>query len=97
MPYLDSLEIGYLIFDEKNRGKGIATEALTLFVDYLFAAKKVNRLEIRTHPDNKASERVALKCGFKFEGTMRGAIFRKGSYVDMNQYALTRQDHSESK
>lgn len=93
MTYHDFLEIGYLVFDEKNRGKGIATEALSLFVDYLFRSKKVNRLEIRIHPDNKASEKVALKCGFVFEGKMRGAVLRGDSYADLNQYSLTRQDY----
>lgn len=97
VPYFDSLEIGYLLFDEKNRGKGIMTEALSLFVDYLFRSKKVNRLEIRTRLDNKASQKVALKCGFTFEGKIRGAVLDKDSYIDLNQYSLTRQDYYKSK
>ena len=97
VPYFDAYEIGYILFDEHSHKKGIMTETLELFVEYLFRAKKINRLEIRTHPDNIASQKVAEKCGFLFEGTIRGAVMRKDSYTDLKQYSLTRKDYYSSK
>jgi RimJ/RimL family protein N-acetyltransferase len=95
--YFSSLEIGYILFDNHLRGKGIITEALELFVEYLFSAKNINRLEIRTHPENQASQKVALKCGFVFEGKARGAVMNKDTYVDICEYSLLRNEYYQRK
>lgn len=92
VPYFDALEIGYIIFDKENYSKGYATEALSLFVDYIFKVKLINRLEIRILPSHIASEKVALKCGFTFEGTIRDAIFHHGQYQDLRQFSLLRKE-----
>ncbi len=94
--YFDALEIGYIIFDLEKRGKGVMTEALKLFVEYLFNIKNINRLEVRILPENKASEKVALKCGFIFEGAARQAIFHQGTHFDLNQYSLLRSELEKS-
>ncbi|MBN1875616.1 MAG: GNAT family N-acetyltransferase [Anaerolineae bacterium] len=90
--YHDALEIGYAVFDEVNRNKGYATEALALFVKYLFSTKKINRLQISIDPENIPSKRVAEKCGFILEGIMRGAIFHHGTYHNVESYSLLRAD-----
>jgi len=95
--YFSSYEIGYRLFDYDSRGKGYMTEAVKLFCDYLFKAKDINRLELRTHPDNKASQRVALKSGFIQEGNARGAIMYKDKYIDMCQFSLTREEYYSKK
>ena len=92
VPYFDALEIGYIIYDKENYGKGYATEALSLFTDYIFKIKVINRLEIRILPSHLASEKVALKCGFTFEGIIRQAIFHHGQYQDLRQFSLLRTD-----
>lgn len=92
VPYFDALEIGYIIYDKENYRKGYATEALSLFVDYIFKVKLINRLEIRILPSHIASEKVALKCGFTFEGIVRDAIFHHGQYQDLRQFSLLRKD-----
>jgi ribosomal-protein-alanine N-acetyltransferase len=90
--YFSSYEIGYRLFDVGAHGKGIMTEAVGLFAAYLFRAYDINRLEIRTHPENKGSQKVALKNGFVEEGRARGAVLYKNEYIDMLQYSLTRQE-----
>jgi ribosomal-protein-alanine N-acetyltransferase len=92
VPYFSSLEIGYRLFDVNTRGKGLMTEAVILFAGYLFRSKDINRLELRTHPDNIASRRVAEKSGFTEEGRAREAVPYKGGYIDMCQFSLTRKD-----
>ncbi len=73
------------------------TESLSLFVDYLFKTKNINRIEVRILPENKPSEKVALRCGFMFEGAARQAIFHQGTHSDLNQYSLLRKEHEKQK
>ena len=90
--YHDGLELGYAVFDEMDRSKGYATDALSSLVKFLFGTKKINRLQVSIMPGNSASKRVAEKCGFQFEGTMRGAVFHRGAYQDMELYSLLRAE-----
>jgi len=75
--YLDELELSYQIYSDAHRGKGYASEAVTLLTRYLFQNLKYNRVRLIIHPDNEASKRVATKCGYRHEGTLRGAWFHE--------------------
>jgi ribosomal-protein-alanine N-acetyltransferase len=81
-------EIGYHLFDPSSRGKGVMSEALRLAVRYLFSSHEINRLQIATAVDNEASKRLALKCGFRFEGTLRRSVFPHGDDHDALLYTL---------
>ena len=93
--YYDALEIGYILFDVESRNKGYMTEALGLLTRYLFATKKINRLQLTVLVGNVASKRVAEKCGFKFEGIARGAVFHRGANRDLEMYSLLRAEAAE--
>ena len=41
---------------------------------------------------NAASQRIADKCGFTLEGTVRGAFFNDGRNQDVLLYGLVRTD-----
>jgi ribosomal-protein-alanine N-acetyltransferase len=86
--YLDELELSYQIYEQADRGHGRATEAVTLMTRYLFGRLKANRIRLIIHPDNHASLRVAEKCGFKHEGTARGAWYHQGVNHDIEVYAI---------
>jgi len=90
--YLDEYELSYQIYTAEQRGKGITTEAVKLLVRYLFETKRVNRIRLVIHPDNLASRRLAEKCGFKHEGTARGAWYNKGTHQDVEIYAILHED-----
>ncbi len=90
--YWDAFELGYQLYDARHAGKGYVTEAVQLLVDYLFGNKKEHRIHLVIHPDNAASRRVAEKCGFTLEGTVRGAFFNRGSNQDVLLYSLLRTD-----
>jgi [ribosomal protein S5]-alanine N-acetyltransferase len=91
--YLDELELAYLIYADEQRGAGYTTEALRLMAGYLFDTKRHNRLRLIIHPENRASQRVAEKCGFRLEGTARGAWFHRGRHHDVLVYALLREEY----
>lgn len=92
VPYFDAIEVGYQIFNEENRSKGFATDALSTFCRYIFETKRTNRIELRIAVENTASQRVAIKLGFTLEGTSKEAAFSKGRLHDMNLYALLRRE-----
>ena len=91
-PYQTGYELGYSIYRREDRGKGYMSEALRLFSAYLFELKPIPRLYLHTSADNEASRKVAEKCGYKYEGTMRQAAFLRGTYHDCPWFSLLRED-----
>ena len=91
--YWDAFELSYQLYDEQFSGRGYTTAAVQLLVDYLFGAKKKHRIHLVIVPENAASRRVAEKCGFTDEGTIRGAFFNDGRNQDVQMYSLLRTDH----
>ncbi|MFI2649550.1 GNAT family N-acetyltransferase [Micromonospora fulviviridis] len=65
------LEIGYWVVPAA-RGRGVAGAATRALSAAAFAAGAA-RLELLTHPENGASQRVALACGYRHEGVRRAA------------------------
>ena len=76
----DNYEIAYLA-REAGRGRGLFTRAVTLLCDTLLDLG-IGRLEVRTHVDNAASQRLAERCGFTREGVERKSIWLHGRRAD---------------
>jgi len=87
-----SREIGYRLFDVELAGHGYTTEALRLLTDHLFRVHTWHRLEVLAAPMNVASLRVAQKCGYREDGTLRGAFFINGHYQDVKVMSLLRPE-----
>ncbi|MBH5303310.1 GNAT family N-acetyltransferase [Corynebacterium ulcerans] len=62
----NAMDVGYMTAPWA-RGQGLMTSALLLAVDYALSLG-VHRIELRTDPQNKASQRVAEKAGFLYQG-----------------------------
>jgi RimJ/RimL family protein N-acetyltransferase len=90
--YWDAFELSYQLYGDRFAGRGYATEAVQLLVDYLFSTKKHHRIHLVIVPENAASVRIAEKCGFVLEGTIRGAFFNDGRNQDVLLYSLLRTD-----
>ncbi len=90
--YMDGFEIGYHLFDPGQRKQGLMSEAVRMAVDYLFSHHKINRLQVVIAQGNEASKRLALKCGFSLEGTLRGNVFHHGHNHDSLLYSRLRAD-----
>ena len=63
------VEIGYGIKKEYE-GQGYMTEAVTAMARWASEQIGVNYVEAETDPDNKASQRVLEKTGFRLNGIM---------------------------
>lgn len=64
-------EVGYWTAHEA-RGRGLTTAAVRLICAWAFGPLGLDRVELRAHVDNPASQRVAEKVGFTREGILRG-------------------------
>ena len=89
-------ELGYALVPSE-RGKGYGTEAVKIIVDYLFLSKSIVRIQVQTDEENKASQRILEKSGFKKEGTIRKSFFLKGEYRDQALYSILRSEWNEPK
>lgn len=70
-PYVG--EIGYFVAED-YWGQGIATQAVKLLEKICFKDLKLSRIEILMRPENKASEKVARKSGYKKEGLLKKKV-----------------------
>ncbi|MFG2051237.1 GNAT family N-acetyltransferase [Micromonospora sp. NPDC048935] len=75
------------------RGRGYATRALRLLVDWAFGPVGVARLTAGTVPDNTASHRVLERVGFRREAVQRGRLpGLAGARLDDLTFALLSAD-----
>ncbi len=65
--------IGYWCAREA-RGRGVMTRALRTICRWGLDELALGRLELITDPDNRASQRVAEKVGFRREGVLRSHL-----------------------
>ena len=79
-------EMGYFI-DKQYEGKGIISKAMSYVLDYAVEKYKFKKILCRVGTQNIGSSMVALKNGFKLEGTIR-ADFKTsdGEIVDLDYY-----------
>ena len=86
-------DIGYRILRTADRGKGMMTEAVSLFCEHLFDRfPRITRLQIRTAHDNEPSIRLAQRCGFTQEGVLRKAYAYRGRLCDCIVFGLLRDE-----
>ena len=94
---VNSREMGYSLAKE-SWGKGYMTEAARAVIDYAFEELDLVVLAICTGPENKRSQRVIEKCGFKFEGIQRkGYHIYDGTDRDNLVYSMLREEWEESR
>lgn len=74
------------------KGKGVATEASRLILDYAFRDLRLNNIYLFTEVDNVIAQRLFEKVGFIKEGLLKKDIYYKGHFVDRYAYAINRND-----
>ena len=86
----DNFEVAYLA-GQAGRDRGLMTRAVRLLCDWLLE-EGVGRIELRTHPDNAASQRLAERAGFQREGLERKSIWLHGERQDAIVWSLLPED-----
>lgn len=84
-------EVGYLLKLDAQ-GKGVASEALKLIVNYAFISLNLNKLIALCSTDNIGSFKVLEKAGFSREGCLKRNSFRNNRYSDDYLYGLCSSD-----
>ena len=79
--YRKSIEIGYFL-GEKFWGKGIATKAVALLLDYIKNNFDVIRIYAEVFGHNTASMKVLEKNGFHLEGVRKKAVIKNNVIID---------------
>jgi RimJ/RimL family protein N-acetyltransferase len=88
----DTAEISYFLRGSA-RGRGLATRAVRLVTRWAFDELAIERIELRAHPDNGPSLRVAERSGFTREGVERALrAWPDGTRFDSIVYSLIRTD-----
>ena len=88
-------EIGFAVAPS-GRGRGYASEAASLLVDYLFLTRDCPRVQAVADADNLGSVRVLEKSGFAREGVLRKALWSaKGEWADGVICGIVREEWRE--
>jgi len=73
----------------------MGTEALELWINYLFSNSNIHRLSLDTCSFNKRMIHVAKKVGFICEGTEREVIKWQGEWIDSVHFGVLRKEWEE--
>lgn len=85
--------IGYFLHKDVRRN-GYMTEVVEAMKAYMFTERKAASLTISVFPRNDASRRVALKCGFTYEGLKKECgITYRNELVDLEYYTLDKEEY----
>ena len=85
--------------NKKYWRNGFITEAKIAANDYVFNKMKLRKLNSKIFKENKASNAVQKKIGYKFEGTQRQEAkdLATGKIHDENLYGLLKEDWKKAR
>jgi RimJ/RimL family protein N-acetyltransferase len=86
------LEVGVGIYEARYWGRGYGTEALALWVDYLFETLPICRIGLRTWSGNPRMIRLARRLGFREEARFREAYQARGRCYDRLAFGMLRRE-----
>ena len=79
------------------RGKGLGADLVRVLCEYGFSVRGMNRLQLETLSDNEGMRGAAASAGFTHEGTLRGAAWVCGSFLDEVVYGLLVTDWAKGR
>lgn len=85
-------ELGIVVYDPADRGKGYGIEAVALLTGWLFEQAGAERVQAGTAVGNLAMRRVLERLGFACEGVMRAFMPEGAGRTDYALYAMTKSD-----
>ena len=91
--------IGICIPEEENWGKGYGTEAVSLFLSFLFDSLGLETIQTATWTGNRRMVRCAQKAGFTNQAIMahRSSVSVRGEPLERIEFSLTRAEWYETK
>lgn len=83
--------VGYSI-DERETGRGVATEAVRIITRFAFQTVSLHRVEAFVSPRNIGSVKVLENAEFVREGLLRQLLYINGVWEDHYMYAMLAED-----
>lgn len=78
-----------------HQNHGIASEAVTATLDWLFGEQDIHRVYAQTDDRNKAAQRLLEKLGFRLEARLIEADWFDGEWTTPRIYALLEKEWRE--
>lgn len=89
-------EIGYELFSEPHKNKGLMKEALLPILAYGFDKMNLHRIEAFVSPENTPSIQLMKHAGFSKEGHLREHYFKDGRYEDSVVFSILKSEWKHS-
>ena len=89
--------VGIDICEDDFLNRGYGTEALRLWVDYLFSNSEIHKLCLDTWSFNPRMMRVAEKVGFLHESSQREMRLWQGEWLDLEHFGMLREEWKTKK
>lgn len=87
-------ELGIVIGEAREWGKGYGREAITLLLRHLFETTPLQRVYLFTYIENHRAQRCFAACGFRSLGTVRRFSVERGEH-DGIEMEITRREFFE--
>ena len=75
-------ELGVVIGEKAYWGQGYGSDAIRTLLRFAFEEMNLHRVYLRVFEDNERGVRAYQKSGFRLEGRLKEANYRKGRYYD---------------
>ncbi|WP_440897357.1 GNAT family N-acetyltransferase [Amphibacillus sp. Q70] len=82
-----------IMFDPTQQGKGYATDASRLLIEYGFNQLNLHKLYLEVVKNNEKAIHIYQKVGFQIEGELKQHYFVDGQYYDGYVMSLLRDDY----
>lgn len=85
-----------LIIDPAHQGKGLASKAATLAMEYGFSVLNLNKLYLIVDEENTKAMHIYKKLGFRQEGRLINEFFINGEYRDTIRMCIFQSEYLQT-
>lgn len=85
--------IGIFIGSKNHRGKGYATDALKVLMDFIFMQMNINKIRLIVYSYNHSAIKCYERNGFKIEGVLREEIYKDGKRYDKIAMGILKEEY----
>ena len=86
-------EVGVIIGDKEQWGKGYATDAIKLVAEHAFKKLNLHKIYAGVVDGNMGSKKAFKKVGFKEEAVLREHFYLNGEYQDCSRLGLLASEY----
>jgi diamine N-acetyltransferase len=76
-------EVGIVIYDKNQRGKGYGKDALETVVNFIFNEMNMHLAYLNVFEENEAAIKLYKSVGFDVEGVLRQRYYKEGKYKNV--------------